>query len=661
MIRYPLSLLLILTGVALILNALFSGHTTRYSTKVNGASSRKLMQLMDEKETDSEDSFDRYHSDLDEIFGRFDTRWVKSPPPPPPHPARYEMCQGIQHKRYKFVRTFDEIKKALAKAKPGDLIEVKSGIYFQGSGAGKSSLIPPDLHVDARGDTQANRRDPREKRLLGTEVRPTESIAPAPEGPRKNDIDGGDDDGFASLYEIYVEQYLLPLIEQDEVSTPSPAPAPKESIKDIEDDDSIKNGEKPNKSKPPKAKPGKNKAAPAPAPSPESEDVELIDVEYENDRYEFDDLEEYIIVDEEGAKAPAPDKEKAPGSRPGPWVSPSGFIDNLHGTEEDPITLCGPKTAVFDGSNGDRGLAAAALRVVRSSHVVVKGFTMQNALKGLDVQKTNSSIFSNITTRYTLQEGIRLRYNSTFNLVHGCNISYTGRLWVGIGEGMYVGTSTRNSIGAGLPKDFSDYNNFTSNYFGEGITAENIDIKEFTTGGVVANNTFNGTSIAGLNGAIAWVAIKGNNYTVADNRGFGTLRGGQGFRVLQKHRGLAYDNSILNNTCLDFELGSFCVFVDSLARNTKVNCNNKRYSTKSPNALQRLDSSQSKRVCNCQIDTLCTRPASNTTTMFIKTLRTTGVQDTTNDATASEFYAQGFPVLPRELIRDLTDSRPSWD
>lgn len=65
---------------------------------------------------------------------------------------------------------------------------------------------------------------------------------------------------------------------------------------------------------------------------------------------------------------------------------------------------------------------------------------------GLDVQVTNSSEFLNITTRYTLQEGIRLRYNSTFNLVQGCNISYTGRMWVGVGEGIYVGTSTVSKI-----------------------------------------------------------------------------------------------------------------------------------------------------------------------------------------------------------------------
>ncbi len=698
MIQNRFSLFLILCGAFLCLNGpaslLALGHETNQPTRVGG-SSRKLLNILPDTDAGQDESieFEKYQSDLDEIFGRFEYRREKSPPPPPPpppHPARYEMCQGIPHKRYKFVRTFGEVKKALEKAKPGDLIEVKSGLYFQGAGAGKSSLIPPDLHVDARGNAEANRRDPREKRILGQEV-------------RAQDSDDNEDDSFATLYEIYSEQYLLPLVEENSFSTPIPAPAPKTPAKDTEDgiqedtkeedakeedakeedgkeddakeDDAkedIKDDKKKSPAPKPSTSPGNSKGAPAPAPAPDSrDDIKIIEAEYEYERYEFDDIEEYTMIDEgkeEDAKAPAPAKEKPSGSRPGPWLAPTGFIDNVHGTEENPITLCGPKTAVFDGSNGDRGLAAAALRVVKSSHIVIKGFTMQNALKGLDIQSTNSSIFSNITTRYTLQEGIRLRYNSTFNLVHGCNISYTGRLWVGIGEGMYVGTSTRNSVGAGLPRDLSDYNNLTSNYFGEGVTAENIDIKEFTTGGVIANNTFNGTSIAGLNGAIAWVAVKGNNYTVADNIGYGTLKGGQGFRVLQKHRGLAHDNVIVNNTCLDFELGSYCVFIDSLARNTRVNCNNKRSATRSLNLAQGMALAPSKRVCNCDIDTTCPRSGLGQT-MHIKILRTSGAsqeQSTTTTTTASatstgEFYAQGFPVLPRDRIRDLTDSRLSWE
>lgn len=299
---------------------------------------------------------------------------------------------------------------------------------------------------------------------------------------------------------------------------------------------------------------------------------------------------------------------------------------------------------MFDGSNGNGGLAAAALRVVRSSNVRVVGFTLQNALKGLDVQMTNASTFSNITTRYTLQEGIRLRYNSTYNTVFGCNITFTGRLWAGIGEGLYVGTSTRNSIASGRPEDQSNFNVITFNTFGEGIPAENIDLKEYTSGGLVANNTFNGSGIAGLNGAIAWVAVKGRGYTIANNTGSGTLPGGQGIRVLQVLIADNEQNTVIGNECNDFEAGSYCVFIDSRAKNTTVDCGNKRFV--SVNATQR----STKRTCNCNIDDWCSDGTSSS--MTIKSAKSGG---------SHGFMAASYQLLPRNRVEDQWEFRRDWD
>ena len=377
------------------------------------------------------------------------------------------------------------------------------------------------------------------------------------------------------------------------------------------------------------------------------------EIDYE-DRYEDEDLlDPEAPIQDPTVPKPSP-SPRPDGPSKGPWVAPSGFIDNLHGTAEEPITLCGPKTAVFDGSNGDSGLSSAAMRVIRSSYVRVKGFTLQNALKGLDVQQTNSSEFSNITTRYTLQEGIRLRYNSTFNEVTGCNISYTGFLWVGIGEGMYVGTSTKNSIARNLPEDKSDFNKITFNHFWEGITAENIDLKEFTSGGIVANNTFNGSAIAGLNGAIAWVAIKGNNYTVVNNTGTGTLQGGQGFRVLLKHEGLAEENVVMKNTCSNFKLGSYCVFIDPRAKRTLVNCENKR-TDEAPEQMT-MAVEYSSKICNCDINTICSTRSSGNTTVFLKSTRgpTTALEN------VRQFFSSGYPVSDAPMD-EPDEFRPIWD
>ena len=651
-----------------------------------GASSRKLLQQWTQtsllqqwaqeigtSDNSSDNSSDSSIPTLDEFMKKANEtkrKTLRSPPPPPPHPARYEMCQGIPYKRYKFVKSFAEIREALSSAKPGDLIEVKSGVYFQGSGPGSSSLIPPDLSVDERGNATANVNDPRQKKTFVKYI-------------RSMDLNKTEEDHLADMYSdldllyAYSDADLLELAgEKDkEAQPPAPAPAPKQkrpgrppkgSVAKPPNNEPISSvsTKPPHAGKPSKedskkpsntdatvadedapARPPKNDEKPASASfggKPHS-DINLPEIDTE-------DRDDYEV-----APAPGPPKpiNKPTGPRPGPWVAPSGFIDNLHGTEEAPITLCGPKTAVFDGSNGNGGLAAAALRVIRSSNVVVKGFTLQNALKGLDVQMTNSSVFSNITTRYTLQEGIRLRYNSTFNTVHGCNISYTGRLWVGIGEGMYVGTSTRNSIAAGLPEDHSNFNNITSNYFGEGITAENIDLKEFTSGGLISNNTFNGSSIAGLNGAIAWVAIKGNNYTVVNNTGSGTLKGGQGYRVLQIHDGLAEENIVMNNACHNFTKGSFCVFIDPRAVRTRVDCDNKRTNDDSGTYIKAF--APTPRVCNCDIDTSCSQESQ--ATVFIRSA-SHGAGGASEHI--HEFYTTGYPV-ENQFMGDSDEFRPIWD
>lgn len=158
----------------------------------------------------------------------------------------------------------------------------------------------------------------------------------------------------------------------------------------------------------------------------------------------------------------------------------------------------------------------------------------------------------------------------------------------------------KNSITRGLPEDHSDANIIQHNFFGPGITAENIDIKEFTKNGIVKKNTFNGSSIAGINGAIAWVAIKGNNYTVVNNTGTGCMYGGQGFRVLQIHPGLAEDNKILNNSCNNFISGSYCVFVDRRVQRAQVDCSNKREGRLLGGASPSRAFTPSRRVCNCK-------------------------------------------------------------
>lgn len=640
----------------------------------HATATRKIMQhqvdqdMLDQVATD----FSAENPDLLTLESFLRRKNGKAPPPPPPHPAQYEMCQGIPFKRYKFVKSMKEMNRALDSAKPGDLIEVKSGVYYQGSGPGSSSLIPPSLPVEERGSAISPRIDPRNKKkppiksLLGaqTDAKDLGSLGqlgdlddrevPQPPSDAPPGIDMGEvvDPSLAELYDVYSQTLddILQDLYDEQLAEAAPLPAP--AAAPSKPETSNKKPGSQAEGKPPK---GEADAGKKPGSRPGADTISFPEMEIDEDRFEsyYDEDEAEEVPGDDyrpPSKAPKPDNAKPDAPKParGSWVAPSGTIDNVHGTFEDPITLCGPKTAVFDGSNGDGGLAAAALRVVRSSNVKVVGFTLQNALKGLDIQQTNSSTFSNVSTRYTLQEGIRVRYNSTLNHVFGCNITFTGRLWAGIGEGIYVGTSTRNSIAAGRPEDRSNFNNITHTTFGEGIPAENIDLKEYTSGGLIANNTFNGTGIAGLNGAIAWVAVKGTNYTIANNTGSGTLPGGQGIRVLQVLLAENEHNSVMDNTCTDFEKGSYCVFIDSRAKNTIVDCDNKRFAS--------ANSTSTKRTCNCNIDATCESGAS--TYMTIKSTRNAKSPKREHQV----FYASSYDVVPRgRVVGDQWEFRRDWD
>ena len=345
-------------------------------------------------------------------------------------------------------------------------------------------------------------------------------------------------------------------------------------------------------------------------------------------------------------------------------VAPIATVLNLHGTPEAYITICGPKTAVFDGTQGQNMWFGHAFRVVDSSYIRVSGFTFQNALKGLDVQRTNASEFTHIFTQNTRQEGIRVRYNSTYNKVQYCNITNTGRMWEGFGEGIYVGTSKRNSVLQGLPPDFSDYNEFRYNRFGPGILAENIDVKEFTTGGKIVGNYFNGTDIQGINGGFSWVSLKGNNWTVFNNTGDGLDLAGAGFRVLYQWEGEGMYNRLLGNACYNFTSdSSYCVYVSPEARDTVVGCSNGVQIPPYALALNRgtvivPNGEDCNCIPSCGARTVSKIMSNNGTVVGPSVGTISNTVDLFEDLGAQP--ATVVSVVP-ELEQDGEDARPNWD
>ena len=141
-----------------------------------------------------------------------------------------------------------------------------------------------------------------------------------------------------------------------------------------------------------------------------------------------------------------PNSEKPDGEGKCRWprLAKDGTVFNVTGLPNKLITFCGhPTKTIIDGSA--RIQSGAGIIIANSAYVRVAGFTVMNALRGMDIQQTNYSEIVDVTTNHTYHEGIRMRYWSSNNLIKDCKVMYTGRGYVGNGEVCYV-SSTRHVV-----------------------------------------------------------------------------------------------------------------------------------------------------------------------------------------------------------------------
>jgi hypothetical protein len=217
------------------------------------------------------------------------------------------------------------------------------------------------------------------------------------------------------------------------------------------------------------------------------------------------------------------------------------FTASGSGTAEAPIWLCGGPGAVLRGPGTDRG---TVLHLEQARHWRLLGFTVREGQKGVMADGTEDSVIQNLTVTEIGDEAVHLRAHSTRNVVRGLTVSDTGRRREKFGEGIYIGSAVSNwcEITACEP-DRSDHNVILANRI-SATTAESIDIKEGTTGGVLADNDFDG---AGLTGdADSWVDVKGNGWLIQANRGTTARR--SGFEVNVQADGWGTANTFDANT-----------------------------------------------------------------------------------------------------------------
>lgn len=243
------------------------------------------------------------------------------------------------------------------------------------------------------------------------------------------------------------------------------------------------------------------------------------------------------------------------------------FTATGNGTPEKPVTLCGTAGSILDGGQLEEGYV---FHLNRASHWVLQGFTVRNGQKGVMVDETTQSVLRGLSVSTIGDEAIHLRKFSTDNKVLGNSIKDTGLRKPKFGEGVYVGTAESNWCDiSNCEADKSDRNEVVGNDI-FGTSAESVDIKEGTSGGVLRDNRFDGTKITG---ADSWVDVKGNGWTIENNSGRNAPV--DGFQTHEIVPGWGTRNVFRNNTA-EVNGPGYGYSLKPVRRNV-VECSNKAY------------------------------------------------------------------------------------
>jgi hypothetical protein len=244
------------------------------------------------------------------------------------------------------------------------------------------------------------------------------------------------------------------------------------------------------------------------------------------------------------------------------------FTATASGTMQQPIFLCGAVGAVLDGTDEKSGYG---LHLAGASFWRLVGFTVQDAQKGVVLDRCQHVVIEALTVRQIGDEGIHLRAFSSDNLVVGNTVTGTGQVKPQFGEGIYVGTAQSNWAGiSGGQPDRSDRNVIRGNTI-SATAAESVDIKEGTTGGSIIGNTFDGSELSGLNSAESWVNVKGNGWLIQGNTGHNSIL--DGFKTREVAKGWGRDNTFTGNIA-DVN-GPGYGFDIQPAGSNRVSCDNK--------------------------------------------------------------------------------------
>jgi len=214
------------------------------------------------------------------------------------------------------------------------------------------------------------------------------------------------------------------------------------------------------------------------------------------------------------------------------------FRLRARGTKARPITIIGAKGAVLRGENVRKG---KVLALDGAAWVKINGISVTNAQKGILVDRSHRVLLDRVKVFGTGMEAVHFRYGTTDSVIRYSRIFDTGLYKPQFGEGVYIGSAQSNQ-----KNDSSDRNSVHHNVIGPNVRAEGVDAKEYSSGGKIYANRFDGRGLSGKNYADSWVDIKGNGYLVAGNKGANTLA--DGMQVHSVANGWGCGNVFKGNT-----------------------------------------------------------------------------------------------------------------
>ncbi len=226
----------------------------------------------------------------------------------------------------------------------------------------------------------------------------------------------------------------------------------------------------------------------------------------------------------------------------GEWAA---FFSHGEGTAEKPIILRSEDPehpATISGASQE----SKNVLYITGDHWIIKDLEFTNAALAITLDNSNYTAITGCEVHGTGQEIIHIRDGSSYCLVEDCDIYDAGNVSPQYGEGVYIG-SAYSAEGY----DFNCHYNIVRNCrFGPDITADHVDIKEYTIGNLVEYCTFDGTGIQNLNGGNSFIEVKGNNTIVRWNTGY---RNGNenilyGFDLSQQVEGWGQNNQFYENT-----------------------------------------------------------------------------------------------------------------